>query len=126
MVWLKEYLGGVSDLGCYEQKHVHLVLDIKIGKKFFRKVRYCSDGHNNVSPYFLNCGTVVYQDYVGIFILTEAINFLSILGADVHNYSLKGYNQYKWYLVEGPELGPLEGIIFIITRALHGLKSYGD
>eukprot|EP00978_Attheya_sp_CCMP212_P009047 scaffold21332_cov42-Attheya_sp.AAC.1 len=55
--------------------------------------------------------------------MIAALNELDILGADVQNAFLTAPNKEKVWIRAGPEFGPEEGTIFLVTRALYGLKS---
>ena len=45
------------------------------------------------------------------------------MGADVQNAFLTAPNREKTYMVAGPEFGEYEGNVYIVSRALYGLKS---
>jgi hypothetical protein len=54
--------------------------------------------------------------------MIAALNDLEILGADVQNALLTALNKETVWIRAGPEFGPEEGTIFLVTRALYGLK----
>ena len=53
------------------------------------------------------------------------LNDLDLMAADVSNAYLEARTKEKVYCVAGPELGPLEGHVLIIDKALYGLHSSG-
>ena len=62
----------------YKKITGHLILVVKRGKKFQRKVRYCADGHNTEAPAALTYSTVVSRDSVWILRMTTALNGLDL------------------------------------------------
>ena len=66
--------------------------------------------------------TDVYRDSVRILLLAAALNGLEVKGADVQNAFLSANNLEKHWLMAGPEFGPEQGNVFIVVRALYGLK----
>jgi hypothetical protein len=67
--------------------------------------------------------TVVARDSVQILLTIAALNGLDILGADVqHEFSTASYKEKCW-MVAGPEFGSEEGKLFLVVKALYGLKS---
>jgi hypothetical protein len=45
------------------------------------------------------------------------------MGADVQNDFLTAPNKEKCWMIAGPEFGPEEGKMFLVVKALYGLKS---
>ena len=125
MIAFTEYDGDVNELKGFEEITGHLVFDVKLGENFRRKARYCADGHKTAAPSSLTYSTVVARDSVRIMLLVAALNDISIAGADIQNAFLTAPNREKNFLRAGPEFGESEGTIFIVTRALYGLKSAG-
>ena len=48
---------------------------------------------------------------------------LNVLGADVQNVFLTAPNNEKCWMIVGSEFGPDEGKVFLVMKALYGLKS---
>ena len=61
----------------------------------------------------------------GIQIVTfiAELNNLKVWQTDVGNAYLEAYTNEKVYVIAGTEFGELEGHIFIIRKALYGLKT---
>ena len=76
-------------------------------------------GGHNVDP-VLTFFSVVSRDSVGILFLVAAMNELDAKSAlQYHNH-----NAYIAHVITGPELGTQnKGSIFIVQKALYGLKS---
>ena len=55
--------------------------------------------------------------------MIAALNDLELLSADVQNAFLTAPNKEKCWMRAGPEFGPEQGTVMIVTRALYGLKS---
>jgi len=117
------YDGEIKDLIGYEQITCHLIFDIKLSECFRRKARFVADGHKVSTPPSMSYSTVVSRDSVRILLLAAALNDLDILGCDVQNAFLSADNLEKHYLIAGDEFGHEKGKVFIVVRALYGLKS---
>ena len=65
---------------------------------------------------------MVSRDSVRILLTIAALNDLDVLGADVQNAFLTAPNNEKC-MTAGPEFGPEEGKVFLVVKALYGLKS---
>jgi hypothetical protein len=124
-VWIafEEFNGDPNNHVGYTQITGHLVFDVKLGEIFWRKARYCADGHKTGAPASVTYSTVVSRDSVHILLTIAALNKLDILGADVQNAFLSAPNKEKCWMVAGPEFGPEEGKAFLVVKALYGLKS---
>ena len=61
----------------------------------------------------------------GIRIVTfiAELNNLKVWQTDIGNAYLEAYTNEKVYVIAGPEFGELEGHIFVIRKALYGLKT---
>lgn len=119
----EEYDGDVNKLIGYQEITGHLVFDVKLGENFWRKARYCADGHKTEPPAAVTYSTVVSRDSVRIVLTLAALNGLKVLGADVQNAFLTAPNLEKVWMKAGPEFGDEEGKTFLVVRALYGLKS---
>ena len=107
----------------YTQITGHLIFDVKLGENFRRKARYVADGHKTETPAAVTYSTVVSRDSVRILLMIAALNDLDIMCADVQNAFITAPNKEKCWMRAGPEFGHEEGQVFIVTRALYGLKS---
>ena len=80
-----EYGGDPSDLILYQQITGHMIFDVKIGKKIWRKVRFVVDGHNIEAPSLITYIAVVSSDSIRICLTISALNDLDFLVADVYH-----------------------------------------
>ena len=96
-----------------------------MGEKFRRKARYVGDGHKTETPKSVTYSTVVARDSVRICLLIAALNDLDIQAADIENAYLTAPCREKCWTIGGREFGSEEGSVFIIRKALYGLKSSG-
>ena len=120
-----EYNGDLKSLVGYQEITVHMIFDIKLGENFRRKARLVGDGHKTETPASVTYSTVVSRDSVRIALLIAALNDLDIMSADIENAYLTAPCREKCWTRGGMEFGHEEGKIFIVTRALYGLKSSG-
>ena len=101
-----------------------IIFEIKMD--FTRKARLVAGGHKTDPPAQLTYSSVVSCESVRIGFLMAAMYDLEPLAADIGNAYLNAPTKEKYYIVTGPEFGPLEqGRIAIIVHALYGLKSSG-
>ena len=77
------------------------------------------------TPASLTYSTILSQDSVHISLMIAALNGLEISSCDIQNAYLTAPCREKIYFIAGPELGPDQGKIMIVQRALYGLKSSG-
>ncbi len=119
----EEFDGDPNTLVGYIQITGHLVFDVKLGENFRRKVCYCADGHKTGASASVICNTVVSRNSVRILLTIAALNELEVMGADVQNAFLTAPNKEKCWMVAGPEFGSKEGKVFLVVKALYGLKS---
>lgn len=119
----EEYDGDTSTLIGYTQITGHLVFDMILGENFRQKARYCADGHKIGAPASITYSTVVSRDSVRILLTIAALNELDVLGANVQNAFLTAHNKEKCWMIAGPEFGSEEGKVFLVVKALYGLKS---
>ena len=119
------YEDSVNKLVGYSKLTTHLIFDIKMSENFRRKARLVADGHKTDPPASVTYSTVVSRDSIRICLMLAALNDLDVKCADVENAYLNAPCREKYWTVAGPEFGNDEGKIFIICRALYGLKSSG-
>ncbi len=122
-VAFQTYDGNPEDLVGYEEISGHLIFDVKLAENFRRKVRFVADGHLVETPASITYSTVVSRDSVRLLLMIAALNDLDIQGCDVQNAFLSADNLEKHWIRAGPEFGPEQGKVFIVVRALYGLKS---
>jgi hypothetical protein len=121
----EEHEGSIEDLVGFEEITGHLVFDVKLSEGFRRKARFCADGHKTKAPASVTYSSVVSRDSVRIMLLIAALNDLELKAADIQNAFLTAPNREKCWMRAGPEFGHEEGKVFIVRRALYGLKSAG-
>ena len=121
----RKYDGDPTSLIGYKEITTHIIFDIKMGENFRRKSRLVADGHKTDTPASVTYSTVVSRDSVRICLLIAALNDLDILSGDIENAYLTAPCREKVWTRGGLEFGNDYGNIFIIERALYGLKSSG-
>ena len=82
-------------------------------------------GHQTVTPAALTYASVVSRDSVRIALLAASLNDLEVKAADIQNAYLTAKCREKIFMHAGQEFGSDCGKLFIIVRALYGLKSSG-
>ncbi len=122
-VAFEEFNGDTQGLVGYTEITEHLVFDVKLGKNFRRKARFCADGHKTGAPASVTYSTVASRDSVQTLLTVAALNELEVPGADVQNAFLTAPYKEKCWMIAGPELGPEEGKTRLVVKALYGLKS---
>ena len=96
----------------FQEVKCHLIFDVKMGENFRRKARFVAGGHTTGVPSALTYASVASRDSVRIALLIAALNDLKVLACDIQN---------AYLTADGSE----SGTIFIIKKALYGLKSAG-
>jgi hypothetical protein len=103
-----------------------LIFDVKMGENFRRKARFVAGGHTTEVPdYLITYSSVVSRDSVRIALTIAALNGLKVMACDIQNAYLTADCREKIWTVAGPEFGSEAGTIFIVKKALYGLKSAG-
>jgi Reverse transcriptase (RNA-dependent DNA polymerase) len=122
-VWEK----GVEDIPIgYQQINCHLIFDVKMGENYRRKARFVAGGHTTEVPESLiTYSSVVSRDSVRIALTIAALNDLKVNACDIQNAYLTADCREKIWTRAGPEFGSEAGTIFIVRKALYGLKSAG-
>ena len=98
---------------------------MKLSENFRRKARFVADGNLVETPASITYSTVVLRDSVRILLLVAALNDLKTMGADVQNDFLSAEYLENHWIRAGPKFGAEQGIVFIVIRALYGLKYAG-
>ena len=110
----------------YQEITTHWIFDIKLGENFRRKARLVADGHKTETPASITYSTVVSRDSVRICLLLAALNELDVQAADIENAYLTAPCRERMWTRLGNEFGKdKENKVFIVVRALYGLKSSG-
>ena len=121
----EQFDGDPSELIGYQEITTHIIFDIKLGENFRRKARLVADGHKTEPPSSVTYSSVVSRDSVRLCLLYAALNELDVLAGDIENAYLTAPCREKVWTRGGKEFGSLEGQVFIIVKALYGLKSSG-
>jgi hypothetical protein len=109
----------------YQEVKCHLIFDVKMGENFRRKARFVAGGHTTDVPSVLTYASVVSRDSVRIALTIAALNGLKLLACDIQNAYLTADCREKIWTRAGPEFGSESGTIFLVKKALYGLKSAG-
>ena len=109
----------------YQEVRCHLIFDVKMGENFRRKARFVAGGHTTDVPSTLTYASVVSRDSVRIALTVAALNDLQIMACDIQNAYLTADCREKIWTRAGPEFGSEAGTIFMVKKALYGLKSAG-
>jgi hypothetical protein len=108
----------------YQEVSCHTVFDIKMAD-FTRKARFVAGGHQTKPPPSITYSSVVSRDSVRLAFLIAALNDLDVMSCDLQNAYLNADCREKIFVVAGPEFGSKQGCVFIVRKALYGLKSAG-
>ena len=82
-----------------------------------------ADKHLVDSPLFKTYSTVVSQESVLVLLLLASLYGLEIMGSNIQNPFPSAPNLEKHWIKAGSEFGAEKGKIFLVIRALYGLKS---
>jgi len=107
----------------YKKITYHFVYAVKHDGRY--KSRLVAGGHLTDTPTESVYSGVVSLRGVRIVIFLAELNDLGIWQTDVGNAYLEANTKEKVYVIAGPEFGDLEGHLFVIVKALYGLKSSG-
>jgi Reverse transcriptase (RNA-dependent DNA polymerase) len=102
-----------------------MIFDIKMGENFRMKHGFAAGGHTTEVPKLLTYASVVSRDSVRITLTVAAMNNLQIMACDIQNVYLMADCRERIWTCTGPEFGSETGTIFIVKKALYGLKSAG-
>jgi hypothetical protein len=121
---LEEARGGKLLVG-YQEIGCHMVFDIKMDGNFTRKARLVAGGHKTVAPASITYSSVVSRESVRLAFTIAGLNDLDVYAADISNAYLYAPCREKIWTVAGSEFGSDSGCVFLVVRALYGLKSSG-
>jgi hypothetical protein len=122
----EEWSKPLSDMPIgYQEVRCHLIFDVKMGENFPRKARFVAGGNTTDVPSTLTYALVVSRDSVRIALTIAALNDLKIMACDIQNAYLTADCRERIWTRAGPEFGSEAGTIFIVKKALYGLKSAG-
>ena len=107
----------------YERITLHLVYAVKHDGR--HKSRIVAGGHLTGTPTESAYSGVVSLRGVRIVVFLAELNNLKIWQTDIGNAYLEAKTDEKVYVIAGPEFGEREGHIFVINKALYGLKTSG-
>ena len=97
-----------------------------MGENFRRKARFVAGGHTTEVPESLiTYSSVVSRDSVRIALTIAGLNGMKVMACDIQNAYLTADCREKIWTVAGPEFGSEAGTIFLVKKALYGLKSAG-
>ena len=107
----------------YKAIPCHFVYDVKHDGR--HKARFVAGGHRTDTPVDSVYSSVTSLEGIRIITLIAELNDLSLWSTDVGNAYLYSFTTEKVVFYAGPEFGELEGHLFVIVKALYGLKSSG-
>ena len=116
---LAEMLARNTKLNC------HLIFEVKLSENFRRKVRFVVDGDRTKVPKSLSYSIVVSRDFVRIAFLLSALNNFHVIFCDIQNAHLAAPCREKYFYIAGSEFVSDKIKIYIVRRALYGLKTNG-
>ena len=109
----------------YKWINRHMIFDVKLGENFRRKALLVTGGYMTDTPASMTYRSVISRDSVCICLTLTALNDLKVLSGDIQNANLTAPNKEKIFVKAGPEFDSNEGKLFIVERALSGLRSAG-
>ena len=118
----ENYEGNTNEIVAYKEITGHLIFNVKLSENFSRKARFISDGHLVETPAPITYSTVVSRDSIRILLLAADLNDLDVIVEDLQNAFLSADNLEKHWIIAGPKFGAEQGKVFIVVRALYGLK----
>ena len=109
----------------HQEIGIHMIFDIKLAENFRRKAIMVSGGYTTKTPSSVTYSYVISRDSVLIMLMIAALNDLYLQAADIENTYLTAPFREKIWTRAGPEFGMDEEKVFIVVRALYGLKFSG-
>ena len=99
-----------------------MIFNVKLNAGFTWKSRLVAEGHKQDAPDSITYLSVVSCDRVIIMLTLVALNKLDLQTANVQNAYLNANSKERIYFYAGTEFGKDEGKLFMVVRALYGLK----
>ena len=107
----------------YKKILAHFLYDVKHGGR--HEARYVADRHKtDIRLESVYSGVVTLRGLRIVIFLVE-LNFLDLRATYIGNVYLEAKTKEKVYIITGKEFGDLEGHIWVIHKALYGLR-YSD
>ena len=110
----------------YKKSGVNMIFDVKIDACFTRKSRPVADRHKQDAPDSMTYSSVVSHDSVRIMLTLAALKNLDLQTADVQNKYLNTNPKELFYFYARTDFGKDVGKLFMVVRALYGLKGAGS
>ena len=102
------------------------IFDVKMGEKFRRKDRFVAGGHTTEVPDSIKTNALAVSRDSAILALTiVALHDLKVMACGIQIAYLTADCREKIWTKAGPELGSEADTVFIVKKALYGLKSAG-
>ena len=95
------------------------------GSKLSEESSLCCRWAHDRSPRVITYSSVVSRDSVRIALAIAGLNGLDVMACDIRNAYLTADCREKIWTVAGPEFGSEAGTLFLVKKALYGLKSAG-
>ena len=130
MLQLHEYeiflnLGhNVTPGGNYKLIKVHIIYAVKHDGR--HRARNVGNGNLTAIPINSVYSGVVSLCDLNFLIFIAKLNELDVWSTDIGSAYLEAFTSELVYIIAGPEFGKLEGCIFIIVKALYGLRTSGS
>ncbi len=97
-----------------------------MGENFRRKARFLAGGHTTEVPESITTDSLVMSRHsVRIALTITGLDGLKLMAGDIQNSYLTADCREKIWTIAGPEFGSETGMIFLVRKALYGLKSAG-
>ena len=93
----------------YQEIRCHVIVDIKMDRRFTRKAHYVSGGHTTDHLSSITYSSVVSRDSVSIAFILAALNNVDIRASDIGNAYLNAKCQEKIWKVVWTDFGSKKG-----------------
>ena len=107
----------------YKRIRCHMIYDVKHDGRY--KARFVAGGHLTAVPSESVYSGVVSLRSLRLVTFLAELNKLELWGADIGNAYLEAKTKEQVYFVAGDEFGDLAGHVFLIDKALYGLRTSG-
>ena len=102
-----------------------MVFEIRLDKSLQCRARMIAGGHTMRTPSLVTYNSMVLQDWLIFMLIVADLNELDLHSEDIKNDYLTAPCREKIWTGAGLEFRIYEGKIFVVVRALYGLKSSG-